>query len=78
MKTTLARIRALVLALFALTGFTASTLAGPPGSYSVLGSTDLSAWSKLGNVTNELGTATFIDRSAPLSPQKFYRARFAP
>ena len=49
------------------------TLIGPPGVYSVLGSTDLFAWNELGKATNQLGTVIFTDVEANLSPQKFYR-----
>jgi hypothetical protein len=38
------------------------------------GSTDLSAWSEMGALTNELGSAVFTDAQADLFPQKFYRA----
>ena len=49
-------------------------LAGPPGIYAVLGSTDLVAWSSLGAVTNTLGSIAFTDGEASFSQQKFYRA----
>jgi hypothetical protein len=48
-------------------------LAGPPGIYAVLGSTDLVAWSALGAVTNTLGSIGFTDVAAHLSSQRFYR-----
>jgi len=48
-------------------------LAGPPGIYAVLGSTDLVAWSALGAVTNTLGSIVFTDVEANFSQQKFYR-----
>ena len=47
---------------------------GPPGIYTALASANLSDWSVLATVTNEFGTARFSDETAPLSPQKFYRA----
>jgi formylglycine-generating enzyme required for sulfatase activity len=50
------------------------TLTGPPGSYTVLGSTNLTVWSALGTATNTLGGAIFTDGQANASPQKFYRA----
>jgi formylglycine-generating enzyme required for sulfatase activity len=50
------------------------TLTGPPGLYAVLSSTNLAAWSALGTATNTLGSASFTDVQANLSPQKFYRA----
>jgi formylglycine-generating enzyme required for sulfatase activity len=50
------------------------TLAGPPGIYTVLSSTNLAAFSALGTATNTLGRAIFTDVQANLSPQKFYRA----
>lgn len=46
---------------------------GPPGVYTALGSTDLAIWSELGVATNQVGFARFIDSTAALSPQKFYR-----
>lgn len=54
------------------------SITGPPGVYSVLASTDPSAWSELGVVTNTLGAVVFTDVTAPLSRQKFYRARSTP
>jgi hypothetical protein len=51
------------------------TVLGPPGIYSILASADLSLWSELGTLTNQLGTATFSDSTASLSARKFYRAR---
>jgi hypothetical protein len=50
-------------------------LAGPPGIYVLLASTNLTTWSDLGVVTNQLGVVRFADVQANLSPQKFYRAR---
>ena len=47
-------------------------LAGPPGVYTIFASSDLQSWSALGVVTNELGTASFVDPT-PLSVRKFYR-----
>jgi len=49
---------------------------GPPGVYTVLQSTNLAAWSALRSVTNPLGTITFTDGTANLSPTKFYRVTF--
>jgi formylglycine-generating enzyme required for sulfatase activity len=49
-------------------------ITGPPGVYTVLGSTDLAAWSVLGTVNNPLGSTNFFDATAGSSPQKFYRA----
>jgi len=53
-------------------------LNGPPGAYTILGSTDLADWSTLGTLTNELGTAVFLDLTAKNSFQNFYRARIGP
>jgi hypothetical protein len=50
-------------------------IAGPPGIYTIFGSTDLVVWSELGSVTNQLGSARFNDALAALARQKFYRAR---
>jgi formylglycine-generating enzyme required for sulfatase activity len=47
-------------------------ISGPPGVYSVLGSTDLAPWSPLGAVTNLFGSVSFTN--AILSLQMFYRA----
>ena len=51
------------------------TLTGPPGVYTVFGSTDLAAWSELGATTNTVGSIVFTDGTADLSTRKFYRAR---
>jgi hypothetical protein len=53
-------------------------VSGPPGTYTVLASSELTNWSELATVTNELGFARFTDGQANLSPQKFYRARSGP
>jgi formylglycine-generating enzyme required for sulfatase activity len=49
-------------------------LTGPPGVYTVFGSTDLAAWSTVGLTTNKLGVINFTDATSPFSPRKFYRA----
>jgi hypothetical protein len=49
------------------------TLVGPPGSYAILASTNLTGWSALATVTNQLGSAIFTD--AISNPSKFYRAQ---
>jgi hypothetical protein len=48
-------------------------ITGLPGVYTVLGSTNLAAWSTLGVATNPLGSVNFVDVTANASPQKFYR-----
>jgi len=53
-------------------------ISGPPGAYTVLGSTNLADWSELGVLTNRLGKIGFTDGTAHLSLQKFYRTRTAP
>ena len=53
-------------------------ITGPPGNYTVLGSTNLVSWSKVGTVSNTVGAVNFTDGTANLSPQKFYRARLTP
>jgi len=58
----------------ALVGAFQFGVAGPPGVYTVIGSTDLAVWSVLGAVTNRVGSISFTDVTANLSPQKFYRA----
>jgi formylglycine-generating enzyme required for sulfatase activity len=50
-------------------------LSGPPGVYSVLCSTNLASWSTLALTDNPLGSVFFTDTSAPLFPQRFYRAK---
>jgi len=54
------------------------TLNGPPGTYAVLASTDLSSWTVSGWWTNHLGNAVFTDVDTDLPPRKFYRAQFVP
>jgi hypothetical protein len=54
------------------------TLTGPPGAYTVLGSTDLAAWSTQGTLTNALGAAIFTDLTVKNSLQNFYQARIGP
>jgi len=54
------------------------TLIGPPGVYTILGSTDLRVWTELGTLTNVLGAAVFTDLTVKNSLQNFYRARTAP
>jgi formylglycine-generating enzyme required for sulfatase activity len=48
-------------------------ITGPPGVYTVLGSTNLAVWSVLRAVSNPLGSINFSDATANSSPQKFYR-----
>jgi hypothetical protein len=49
-------------------------ITGPPGVYTVLGSSDLTTWSQVGAVSNGLGSIVFTDVTAHLAPQRFYRA----
>jgi hypothetical protein len=49
-------------------------ITGPPGVYTVLGSTNLVTWSAVGVATNRLGSVIFHDSTSSASPQKFYRA----
>ena len=49
-------------------------ITGPPGVYSVFGSTDLAAWSAVGMTTNILGAINFTDATSHFALQKFYRA----
>ena len=49
-------------------------ITGPPGVYTVLESEDLTAWSVLGDTTNNLGSIAFTDVTAHLSSGRFYRA----
>jgi len=50
-------------------------ITGPPGVYTVLGSTNLATWSELGIASNQLGAINFTDVTAQFAPQKFYRVR---
>jgi len=50
-------------------------ITGPPGFYAVLSSTNLADWSRMDVVNNPLGSVFFLDTTANLSPQKFYRAQ---
>jgi hypothetical protein len=47
---------------------------GPPGAYAVYASTDLATWSQIGITSNTLGAVNFVDVTAHLFPQRFYRA----
>ncbi len=49
------------------------TLTGPPGLYHVLSSTNLTAWTELAAVTNQLGSVVFTDATADLPSEKFYQ-----
>jgi hypothetical protein len=51
------------------------TLTGPPGIYTVLSSTNLSNWTELGTVTNQLGNVVFTDTRASRPAQSFYQTR---
>ncbi len=57
----------------ALVGSFKFGITGPPGVYSVLGSTNLATWSAVGVATNPLGSVIFHDVTSSASPQKFYR-----
>ena len=48
---------------------------GPPEHCTVLGSTDLTTRSGLGEVINSVGTAPFTDSNSHFGTRKFYRAR---
>jgi hypothetical protein len=58
----------------ALTGAFQFGITAPPGVYSILGSSDLSAWSEVGIASNRLGSFSFVDATAHLFPRRFYRA----
>jgi hypothetical protein len=54
------------------------TLSGEFGvAYQIFGSTNCSAWTLLGVVTNDWGTAQLTDGAGTNLPQRFYRARQA-
>jgi formylglycine-generating enzyme required for sulfatase activity len=53
-------------------------ITGPPGVYTVLGSTNLASWSVVEVVSNPLGSVFFLDTTVQLSPQKFYSAQLLP
>lgn len=48
-------------------------ITGPPGVYSVLGSTNFVTWSAVGVASNPLGSVIFHDVTTNVLPQKFYR-----
>jgi formylglycine-generating enzyme required for sulfatase activity len=50
-------------------------ITGPPGVYTILGSTNLTAWDIVGTADNPVGSVLFNDVTVNLSPQKFYRAQ---
>ena len=62
----------------ALIGAFKFAITGPPGVYSVLGSSNLTSWIMVGVATNPLGSVNFHDVTANASPQKFYRALRTP
>ncbi len=47
-------------------------ITGPPGDYTVFGSTNLVDWSELAVSSNPLGSIFFTDTTAQVSPQKYY------
>jgi formylglycine-generating enzyme required for sulfatase activity len=47
---------------------------GPPGTYTVLGSTNLTTWSVLRAVANPLGSVNFVEATSNQFPVRFYRA----
>jgi formylglycine-generating enzyme required for sulfatase activity len=47
---------------------------GPPGTYTVLGSTNLADWSVLRAVANPLGSVNFVEATSNQCPMRFYRA----
>ena len=49
-------------------------ITGPPGVYSILSSTNLTAWSAVRMANNPLGSVNFVDATANAFPQRFYRA----
>ncbi len=49
-------------------------ITGPPGMYTVLGSTNLEVWSVVGVAANPLGSVNFHDVSTNAPPQRYYRA----
>ena len=57
-----------------LTGAFQFGVTGPPGVYAVFGSSDLRAWSEIGFASNILGSISFVDLTAHLFSQRFYRA----
>jgi formylglycine-generating enzyme required for sulfatase activity len=58
----------------ALLGAFQFEITAPPGNYSVLASTNLTAWNEVGVATNRVGSVNFLDGTANLAPRKFYRA----
>jgi len=50
------------------------TLAGPPGNYAVLDSSDLLTWYQVGQISNQVGKVNFTDGTAHGVVQRYYRA----
>ncbi len=50
-------------------------ITGPPGNYTVLGSTNLVDWTELGASIDPLGSIFITDTFTQFSPQKFYRVQ---
>jgi formylglycine-generating enzyme required for sulfatase activity len=48
-------------------------ITGPPGVYSILRSTNLTAWSPVRMANNPLGSVNFVDATTNSFPQRFYR-----
>ncbi len=57
-----------------LTGTFQFGIDGPPGTYTVVASTDLVAWNEVGTASNALGSVSFVDVMAHLFQRRFYRA----
>jgi formylglycine-generating enzyme required for sulfatase activity len=57
----------------ALAGSFKFGITGPPGVYTVLGSTNFTTWSPVGAASNPLGSVNFHDVSTNVLPQKYYR-----
>jgi len=50
-------------------------ITGPPGVYTVLGSTDLATWFEVGFASNAFGGVNFVDIHANQFERKFYRVQ---
>jgi len=55
-------------------GAFAFTFQGPPGTYRVMASTNLAAWTEMGSLTNRTGSVTFTNAAASGFPRLFHRA----
>jgi formylglycine-generating enzyme required for sulfatase activity len=68
-------LEARLVGSLALEGAFKFGITGPPGVYSVLGSSNLTQWSAVGVATNPLGSINFHHVTSNAVPRQFYRAQ---